>query len=522
MLAAYLRRAIAAARLFAPLALLLALAASAGDVSLGGAGRRCAVRAAVAGPVPHLGRPRRPRTRRRLSSGPRPRAGGVGRPDCRFQRSARDPRHRVAIERDGSGIAVAVLTLLIFTLGAWYLLRTGRTAAGDHLLLSKYPAMVVVIAGERAGERSGLHPGLGTGALLRGLRLRALARPGESALDRRTSMTSLASSAHWADPVAATAPPPPLFEAVSCYLCGSTDREHFITAEDDLGGTPGTFASCAARAAGSPIRTRACRCEHIGAYYDDQLHRASEEAQLGPADAALRAGDEQARRDRRTASSRATWRSTQAARCSTSAAPSAPSSPACDDRYGVPRSGRRLQGSVSRRTVIAQGRVPLRTVLRRAARRSDRFDLVTMWHFLEHDYDPLRSLRDGASRAEARRHAWSSKCRDSTAARFAWFGDRWPGLQAPQHTVLFDRDSLLRAVRKCGPRGGRLPAVRRVPRVLLPVHRRGVPHAEGTRPQPRPGDRAVLRRPVADARRCSLFERRLNLAMQTVVCRRAS
>ncbi len=33
----------------------------------------------------------------------------------------------------------------------------------------------------------------------------------------------------------------------------------------------------------------------------------------------------------------------------------------------------------------------------------DRFDLVTMWHFLEHDYDPLRSLRDGAPGAEAGR-----------------------------------------------------------------------------------------------------------------------
>ena len=52
-------------------------------------------------------------------------------------------------------------------------------------------------------------------------------------------MTSLASTAHRAEPVAATAPPPPLFEAVSCYMCGSVDREHFITAEDDLGGTPG-------------------------------------------------------------------------------------------------------------------------------------------------------------------------------------------------------------------------------------------------------------------------------------------
>jgi hypothetical protein len=56
----------------------------------------------------------------------------------------------LAVDRDASGIAVAVLVALIGALGAWYSLRTSRTAAGDHLLLSKYPAMVIVVAGERA------------------------------------------------------------------------------------------------------------------------------------------------------------------------------------------------------------------------------------------------------------------------------------------------------------------------------------------------------------------------------------
>jgi hypothetical protein len=55
----------------------------------------------------------------------------------------------LAIQRDASGIAVAVLVALVSALGAWYSLRTGRTIAGDHLLLSKYPAMVIVVAGGR-------------------------------------------------------------------------------------------------------------------------------------------------------------------------------------------------------------------------------------------------------------------------------------------------------------------------------------------------------------------------------------
>ena len=55
-------------------------------------------------------------------------------------------------------------------------------------------------------------------------------------------MTSLASEVRaWSEPVPATGPPPALLEPVSCYMCGSSEREHFITAEDDLGGTAGTF-----------------------------------------------------------------------------------------------------------------------------------------------------------------------------------------------------------------------------------------------------------------------------------------
>jgi len=55
----------------------------------------------------------------------------------------------LAVQRDASGIAVTALVTLVGLLGAWYALRTVRTAAGDVLLLSKYPAMVIVVAGAR-------------------------------------------------------------------------------------------------------------------------------------------------------------------------------------------------------------------------------------------------------------------------------------------------------------------------------------------------------------------------------------
>ena len=148
MLAAYLAERLSA-RLFVPLALALALAASAGDVSLG-------VLAVDAGFALMLLAQFRSwddladRGRDAVSHPDRVivQAASVA-PIVGFSGALAILNICVAIERDGSGIAVSVLTMLIFTLGTWYALRAGRTAAGDHLLLSKYPAIVVVIAGER-------------------------------------------------------------------------------------------------------------------------------------------------------------------------------------------------------------------------------------------------------------------------------------------------------------------------------------------------------------------------------------
>ena len=151
---------------------------------------------------------------------------------------------------------------------------------------------------------------------------------------------------------------------------------------------------------------------------------------------------------------------------------------------------------------------------------ADRFDLVTMWHFLEHDYDPVRSL-DTARRVLKPDGRLVIEVPRLDSRTFTWFGGRWPGLQAPQHTVLFDRDSLLRAVRKAGfevvdylPYGA-FPAYfylftgaafRLLAGRGLNLDKAIVPYFIGQ----------LLLSPAL------LFERRLNLAMQTVVCRRTS
>ena len=69
-----------------------------------------------------------------------------------------------------------------------------------------------------------------------------------------------------------------------------------------------------------------------------------------------------------------------------------------------------------------------------------------MWHYLEHDYDPMRTLATARDLLTPNGRLIIEVPRlDSTT--FRMYGDRWPGLQAPQHTVLFDRKRLLIAMR---------------------------------------------------------------------------
>jgi hypothetical protein len=141
-----------------------------------------------------------------------------------------------------------------------------------------------------------------------------------------------------------------------------------------------------------------------------------------------------------------------------------------------------------------------------------------MWHFLEHDYEPLRTLRlagdllkpDGRLVIEVPRL-------DSVSFRL--YRERWPGLQAPQHTVLYSKETLLRCLAQAG-----LTVVDYLPYGAFPAYfylfagvafklLRGRGLNPGLAIYPYFVGQLLLS-PLL------LFERRLNLAMQTAVCRR--
>lgn len=147
----------------------------------------------------------------------------------------------------------------------------------------------------------------------------------------------------------------------------------------------------------------------------------------------------------------------------------------------------------------------------------DRFKLATMWHFLEHCYDPMASLKH-VNRALQDDGRLIIEVPRLDSLSFKIFRDRWPGIQAPQHTMLLERDMLLKMVEKAGfevvdylPYGAFPPymylfagaAFKILKGKGLNMRKSIVPYFSGQ----------LLLTPIL------LFARYLNLAMQTVVCK---
>jgi SAM-dependent methyltransferase len=306
-------------------------------------------------------------------------------------------------------------------------------------------------------------------------------------------------------------------EGVACYLCGADECREFIAAQDDLGGTPGVYRFVRCARCGLAYQNPRVSLEHIGAFYDDTYiaHRKKRDwGFLTPLfERAMNKLD--ADKDRIVSQYVTLDAGSQVLDVGCAVGTFLQR---LRQQYGVAAAGvdfKDLSAAPSMRGIEFHCGLFYEATLQPA-----RFDLVTMWHFLEHDYDPLRSL-ETARRVMTREGRLVIEVPRLDSRTFSWFGDRWPGLQAPQHTLLFDRDSLLRAVRKSG-----LEVVDYLPygafpayfylftgaafRVLkgrgLNLDRAILPYFLGQ----------LLLLPVL------LLERRLNLAMQTVVCRRAS
>jgi SAM-dependent methyltransferase len=309
----------------------------------------------------------------------------------------------------------------------------------------------------------------------------------------------------------------PSVEAVACYLCGSFDAREFIWAEDDLGGRPGRFRFVKCASCGLVYQNPRVTLAGIMGYYDDTYiaHRRKRDWGF------LTPLFEQAMNKLDAEKLRIVSRYVALqGDC---------------DVLDVGCAVGTFLAAVRRATGARVAGVDFKDLSAATTLRDvefhcglfydlelpgDRFDLVTMWHFLEHDYDPLRSLAT-AHRVMKPQGTLVIEVPRLDSRTFNWFGRRWPGLQAPQHTVLYDREQLLRAVTRSG-----FEVVDYLPYGAFPAYfyvflgtafrllrGRGVDL-----------ERAILPYFIGQLLTwpAMLFERHLNLAMQTVVCRKTA
>lgn len=315
-----------------------------------------------------------------------------------------------------------------------------------------------------------------------------------------------------------TAPPAELFEPVACILCGSEARAPHTTAQEDLTGKPGDFTFVTCGDCGLVYQHPRLPVEQIKAYYDDEYiaHRKSQSwGVLTPFFEWLMSKLD---RDKEAVVQRYVSLGEDSALLDVGCGAGS-----FLQHMGA-RTGARCAGVDFKdleAQIRQQGEQPVDFrcgTLSADMFPAGSFDAVTMWHFLEHDYDPLGSLRVARSLLkEEGRLVIEVPRLDSLTHRL--YGSRWPGWQAPQHTVALDKASLLRMVEQAG-----LEVVDYLPYGAYPGYFYLYAGAAFTQRKGKGIDLGkaiysylagqILLSPVM------LFERQLNLSMQMVVCRR--
>jgi SAM-dependent methyltransferase len=316
----------------------------------------------------------------------------------------------------------------------------------------------------------------------------------------------------------AVAPPAasPATEVVSCYACGAGEATPFIEAVDDLGGKPGRFRFVRCKCCALVYQNPRVPADRIAAWYDDEYIAHRKRSEFGLLTPLYRWA--MGRHDRRKlALVRRYTRLHAGSRVLDLGCGAGTFLAAIQHATGTHATGVDFKDL---------SHLPwMRTLEFRCGRPRDQrfaqpFDLITLWHFLEHDYEPLHTL--GLARDWlAPRGLMLIEVPRLDSASFRLYGDRWPGLQAPQHTMLFTRATLHAMVERAG-----LEVVDWLPWGAFPAYFYLFTGAAFKLLRGRGLDlgRAMAPYFAGELLAAPLlaFERRLNLAMQTIVVRRAA
>lgn len=306
------------------------------------------------------------------------------------------------------------------------------------------------------------------------------------------------------------------FESVPCYLCGRSEDKFLLVGEQDMTGREGKFQYVTCGHCGLAYQNPRVPVDQIKEFYDDEYLANKKPKDLGVLAPLYRWALGKHDRDKLAIVKKFV--------------DLGPSTKVLDvgcaigtfllylkDKHGCQISGVDFN---ERLTAPRFDEIDFHCGLFYEQKRlpANSFDLITMWHFLEHCYNPTKSLAKARELLSDRGKLIIEVPRlDSVTYRL--YGDKWPGIQAPVHTVMFDKSHLVDMVEKAGFR-----VVKHLPYGAFPayfylfagayvkmfgkgidVNRLMVPYFVGQ----------VLLTPVL------LFQKQLNLGLQTIVCEKA-
>ncbi|MBL7715800.1 MAG: class I SAM-dependent methyltransferase [Bdellovibrionales bacterium] len=304
------------------------------------------------------------------------------------------------------------------------------------------------------------------------------------------------------------------FEDVACYQCGSKKSQYFLTGEEDLTGKEGYFNYVRCENCNLVYQNPRIAADQIKSFYDSEYIAHRKKTNWGILTPLYERAMSKHDRDKDALVSRYVKITSETKVLDVGCAVGT-FLLHLKKKYGAKISGVDFKEDLS---FPGFEQIDFHCGLFYEQKlEPESFDLVTMWHFLEHCYSPPQSLKKAAQVVKKGGKVIIEVPRlDSLTYKV--FQEKWPGVQAPQHTVLFDKESLISMAQKNG-----LKVIDYLPYGAFPAY---FYIFAGTYFKTL-GKGLNLNRAIAPYFLGQLllapllaFEKKLNLSMQTIICER--
>ncbi|MCO4793679.1 MAG: class I SAM-dependent methyltransferase [Bacteriovoracaceae bacterium] len=306
------------------------------------------------------------------------------------------------------------------------------------------------------------------------------------------------------------------FESVDCYLCGEDDNEFLLVGEEDLTGKEGEFQYVTCKSCGLAYQNPRVAPEQIKDFYDSEYIAHRKKKDWGVLTPLYEKAMSKHDRDKDKLISKYVKLNSNSKVLDIGCAVGT-FLLHLKDKYNCKISGVDFKDDLS---FPRFNEIDFHCGLlyEQENIEENSYDLITMWHFLEHCYSPMESLKKARTLLNDGGKLIIEVPRlDSLSYKI--FKEKWPGVQAPQHTVMFDKEHFVSMAEKAGfkvtkylPYGAFPPYFYLFAGAYFKIFGKGMdldkvlaPYFIGQ----------LIMKPFL------LFENKLNLAMQTIVCEKA-